>query len=172
MSLAFPQTPDLIVTSNYIRARQTAQATASRFPQAPIETWEIHEFAYLSPIILGTTTPQERKSIVQAYWEKCDPDYVHGEGAESFKAFLHRVKMMQKRIFENSNRFVVVFSHGYVIKAALWANLIGSSDVTSEYMRNFGAFHRSFDFPNCAMLKAELHANEIYFSGLITEHMR
>jgi broad specificity phosphatase PhoE len=171
-SLAFSQPPDLIVTSSYRRAQQTAQPAASRFPQVPLETWEIHEFAYLSPGRIGMTTPQERKTLVRAYWDQCDPDYVHGEGAESFRAFFHRTQRMQKRISENGPRFIAVFSHGYVLKAALWANLTGSDEVTAETMRSFRAFHQTFDFPNCALLKAELRADALYFSGLITEHLR
>ena len=43
VSLAIEKEPQLIVTSSYARALQTAQATKKRFPNAPIETWEIQE---------------------------------------------------------------------------------------------------------------------------------
>ena len=36
--------PALIVTSPYLRARQTAQPTISRFPGAACEEWPVQEF--------------------------------------------------------------------------------------------------------------------------------
>lgn len=170
VSLAFPKAPDLIVTSNYTRARQTAQATANRFSQSPIEIWDIQEFTFLSPIALGNTNMYQRQPLSRTYWEKCDPNHIHGEGAESFQDFINRVQTMQKSICE-MNGFIVVFSHGYVIKAALWANLIGTYKATPEYMHNFVAFHKTFDLPNCAIIKAKYYENEIFYSGLITKHL-
>src|SRR6185369_5668027 len=84
-SLVFDRPPTLIVKSKYTRAIQSAQFTIDRFPTVPVETWDVHEFSYLSPAVLGKTTMKERWPIVQAYWDRCDPAYIHGEGAESFE---------------------------------------------------------------------------------------
>ena len=40
---AFAERPTLIVTSPYLRARQTAQPTIDRFPDVPVEEWPIQE---------------------------------------------------------------------------------------------------------------------------------
>lgn len=42
--------PDLIVTSSFRRAQQTAEPLRERFPDVPVEVWpETAEFTYLSP---------------------------------------------------------------------------------------------------------------------------
>ena len=44
IALAFIEPPTLIVTSPYLRAKQTAQLTLLRFPDARREEWPVHEF--------------------------------------------------------------------------------------------------------------------------------
>ncbi|HJZ47324.1 MAG TPA: phosphoglycerate mutase family protein [Roseiflexaceae bacterium] len=41
---AFTRPPHLIVTSLYLRARQSAQPTIEHFPQARLEEWPVHEY--------------------------------------------------------------------------------------------------------------------------------
>ncbi len=171
VSIAFEKVPNLIITSKYKRAIQTAQPTAQRFRDIAVETWPVHEFTYLSPAKLGNTTQQERKPLSQAYWEKCDPAFIHGEGAESFERFISRVKNLQEQIINTDNKFVAVFCHGFVIKTLLWANLLGTFKTSSEYMRNFYSFHNSFDFPNCGIIKAEYQFAKKLYSGIITDHL-
>ena len=169
-SLAFEHAPTLIVTSRYTRAMQSAQFTIDRFPQVPVETWDVHEFTYLSTAILGKTTMKERRPIVQAYWDRCDPTYIHGEGAESFEDLICRAKKLDEQIRAVDNRFIVIFGHGFVMKMILWANLLGSFETIT--MGNFHAFQKSFEIPNCAIFKAEYHPGKTLFSGLITDHLR
>ena len=45
----FADPPRLIVTSPYLRARQTAQPTIDRYPEAAFEEWPVQEFSYLGP---------------------------------------------------------------------------------------------------------------------------
>jgi probable phosphoglycerate mutase len=99
VSMAFEQKPTFIVTSNYLRAIQTAQPTIERFPDTPTKTWDIHEFTYLSPEKLGSTSRAERQPLVEIFWAKSDPDYIHGEGAESFSAFMERIKRMIEGLY-------------------------------------------------------------------------
>lgn len=53
--------PALIVTSPYLRARQTAQPTISRFPQAACQEWPVQEFTYLGDLHGRTSTAAERQ---------------------------------------------------------------------------------------------------------------
>ncbi|WP_241212739.1 MULTISPECIES: hypothetical protein [unclassified Sphingomonas] len=55
---AWTETPSLIVTSPYLRTRQTAQATIQRFPTVPVEVWPIEEF--LSPPLPAERHTQQR----------------------------------------------------------------------------------------------------------------
>ena len=66
---------------------------------------------------------------------------------------------------------IAIFSHGYVIKAILWANLVNSFETTSEYMKNFYTFHTAFNLSNCAIIECQCNSKELFFSGIITDHL-
>jgi broad specificity phosphatase PhoE len=168
-SFAFNKAPTLIVTSRYARAAQTAQYTIDRFPNVPVETWDVHEFTYLPPALPHSKLYWE---LAEAYWDRSDPAYIHGEGAESFQDFIGRVKTLEERINVMDDQFIVIFSHGYVINMILWANQLGSWGTIATTMSDFYAFEKSFEIPNCAIVKAEYHADKTLFSGLLTKHLR
>ena len=81
--------PALIVTSPYLRARQTAQPTISRFPAAACQEWPVQEFTYLSDLHGRDSTAGEREPYARAYWDRADP-HAAGHGAESFTGLLAR----------------------------------------------------------------------------------
>ena len=169
-SFAFERSPTLIVTSKYTRAMQTAQYTINRFPSVPVETWDVHEFTYLSYAVIGKTTMQERWPVVQAYWERNDPGYIHGEGAESFEGFTCRIRKLEEKIVAKDGQFIAIFCHGFVMKMILWAHLLGSFDAVT--MSNFLRFYRSFDIANGAIFRGEYRPNATLFSGLMTNHLK
>ena len=96
----FERAPDLIVTSPYRRAQQTAQCLTKRFPEVPHETWPVQEFTYLSQERCRDTTVTERVPMAGEYWDRYDPHYVDGEPAESFAAFIGRVDSMWTKMRE------------------------------------------------------------------------
>lgn len=167
-SSIFSTAPDLIVTSTYTRANQTAQYTIDLFPHAPVETWNTHEFNYLSR--LGTSTMEERRPRARAYWELNDPTFVDGDDAESFASFIGRIQTMQTEIQKRSG-FIAIFGHGFFMKGLLWSHLINSYDVNAEYMRRFYAFHKTFEIPNGAVIKGEYLPDRTLLSGLLTGHL-
>ena len=133
----FPREPSLIVTSSYTRSKQTALATLQRFPGVPQQEWRVHEFTYLS-LSQQFSTKQERQSLVDAFWERNDPKYVDGEGAESFYEFLTRVN----NVFEALNtfddeEFIAIFSHGQFIRAILWMLQYSSLPTDMKQFRHF-----------------------------------
>lgn len=116
IAVSVSRRPDLIVVSPYLRTRQTAEPTIARFPDVPVETWPVQEFTYLSPNrCVGTTAA--RRPLVEDYWQRCDPAYVDGPGAEAFSALLERVRLMRHRLSEAAAGFVLVFTHGQVMQA-------------------------------------------------------
>ena len=81
--------PALIVTSPYLRARQTAQPTISRFPAAACQEWPVQEFTYLGGLHGRASTAGERQPYARAYWDQADPHHA-SPGAESFTGLLRR----------------------------------------------------------------------------------
>src|SRR6266567_1580878 len=79
-----PKKPLLIVTSPYERARQTARPTIQRFQDVVCEEWDVYEFTYLRTSSYRLTTQEQRKSKVNAFWNKSEPTYRDSEEVESF----------------------------------------------------------------------------------------
>ncbi|AOX18878.1 histidine phosphatase family protein [Kozakia baliensis] len=109
--------PDLIVHSPFLRTYQTAVPRIARYPDVPVVVWPIQEFTYLSSKHCAETTGAQRRSMVEDYWRRCDPAFVDGAGAESFSAFLSRVRLLHARLQDAPDAFIVVFAHGQLMQA-------------------------------------------------------
>lgn len=112
-----PETPTRIVQSPYLRARETAEPLARRYPAAPVETWPVYEFTYLDPIATAGLTDFQRSPYYTRYWERNDPDFREDNGAESFTDFMNRVREMLRRLeaLPGGER-VAIFCHGYFMQ--------------------------------------------------------
>lgn len=171
ISAAIKQPPDLIVTSPYLRTQLTAQPLIKKFPDVPVHVWQIQEFTYLTLSLDQPTTPAIRKPLSQAYWERCDPDYVDGENSESFAHLMVRVKTALHQLQQQSG-FVVVFTHGLFIKALLWQILATPTVIDAIAMRRFHGFWKGFWVPNASILKMEVGSDgRLYWSSFITDHL-
>src|SRR5258708_3219732 len=84
--------PDLIVVSPFKRSQQTAAPLIARWPQAPVEVWPVEELIYLAPSKCFKATVEERRSMVESYWQRADPFFGDGEGAETFAHFVSRLQ--------------------------------------------------------------------------------
>ncbi len=117
IAAALPRRPDLIVVSPFLRTRQTAEPTMSRFPDVPVETWPVQEFTYLAPSRCAGMTAAQRRPLVEAYWRRCEPEHVDGPEAESFSAMLRRVRQLRERLATHAAGFIVAFTHGQLMQA-------------------------------------------------------
>jgi broad specificity phosphatase PhoE len=143
--------PDLIIVTSYVRTAQTAKPLIKKFPGVKVETWPLHEFTFLSPSLCRNTNSKERLPLVNEYWEKCDPDFVHGIGAESFNQFIERVHRCVQRLSSMGYRFITIFTHGHVIRA--FRLLIDFEQTTSQV---------SIKLYRDRMLKHPVHNSEIF----------
>ena len=168
---AFTQAPSLIVTSPYIRTKQTAQPTIERFASTPQAEWFVHEFTYLSLDRRHNTTALERLPMSEAYWERCDPNYVDGVGAESFADMIQRVQDFRQKIYRLEDEFTAIFTHETFIRAFLWLMFSGTIDISSKAMEEFHAFIKSLRIPNCGILKLECRNSDIWLNGFCTSHL-
>ncbi|WP_338154802.1 histidine phosphatase family protein [Burkholderia thailandensis] len=140
ISQCFADPPNIVIGSPFDRARQTAAPTLSRFPSTPIETWPIQEFTYLAPAKCVGTSAAQRRPWVEAYWDTSDPTLVDGPGAESFTAFIERVRVALNRLTKlprSSDLTVVMFGHGQFFQAMRWLIETGAPIINADAMRAF-----------------------------------
>lgn len=146
--------PVLVAVSRYQRTVQTAEALLRRYVGVPVEQWRIEEFTHLDPTACEGTTYAERKDLRDAYWTRCDPLWVDGLGCECFADFIGRVRALEHRLNEQRrDQTVVVFTHGFVMRALLWLQQDTADQITGAEMADFYNFQRSVSMPNCAVLR-------------------
>ncbi|HAU29941.1 MAG TPA: histidine phosphatase family protein [Rhodospirillaceae bacterium] len=142
--------PDLVICSPFSRARQTAEPTLALLPDVPVETWPIEEFTLLAER-WGGSTMEDRKPWVREYWQKADPDYVDGEGAESFAAFIGRIRTtMEKLETLPSEKTILAFGHCQFFLALRWLITQGIDDITPDAMQAFYAYYKHDPIPNAS----------------------
>jgi broad specificity phosphatase PhoE len=117
LSETIERKPELIIVSPYLRTQQTAKPTIDRFSEAVVEVWPLHEFDYLSPEQCVGTNLAQRKPMVTDFWNRCEPAYVHGTGAESFFEFKNRIFDAFDRFEQTDANFIVAFVHGHIMRA-------------------------------------------------------
>ena len=152
---AFDRAPDLIVTSPFVRTKQTAQPLLERFPEVRQEEWPVQEFTELSYANRNNTSGLERLPQLEEYWSRLDPDYLDGEGAETFRDLIGRVEETLKRMREQQG-FTVIFGHGLFMRAMLWWMLAQPERLDGAAMRRYALFHDSLWIPNCAIVRMQL----------------
>ena len=167
----FGRAPDLLVTSPYLRAWQTAKFVAGKYPDMPLETWPVQEFTYLNRQRCLNTTLAERIPMAREYWDRNDPHYVDGEGTESYAGLMGRAADLWKRLLAGyDGKWVAVFSHAQFIRAALWHWQCGGDRESEASMKRFRSFLRAFAIPNGAVLKAR-YDGEFWHSAVQSGHI-
>ena len=148
--------PDLVISSPFERAIQTALPLARRYPQVPLKIWAVEEFTYLSPSQLVDTTQAARKPMVDSYWNAGDQAAIDVPGAESFIELLKRAKVMIDQLAASTADSILVFSHGQFIRAVAWFIRHGEDAGTPEKMRLFRELDTKDPLPNYAGYDLEL----------------
>ncbi len=150
---SFSVAPDLIITSPYKRTKQTAAPLIKKYPDVPQEEWEIHEFTYLSNTRCFGTTFLERRPWREEYWERSDPSYLDGDGAESFVDFIGRAKDTIVKLKKRKEKFVVLFSHEYTIAAIKYLLEKQPKEITSKEMGDFKEYFSTNRIPNASKVE-------------------
>lgn len=151
--------PDLIVTSAFLRARQTAAPLCERYPDVPFETWAVQEYVYID---FGDTPTNrsERKPVTDAFWRCCDPLEKRGPMAESFVQFWNRCIDFDYRVRQfagtHAGKHLVVFTHGYFIQAFQYGRHHGFGGCSTELMRAVHTWKGPDAYPNCCVMEHPL----------------
>ena len=133
---------DQIIVSPYLRTQQTAAPLLKR-TGLTAQVWPIEEFHYLSAQKHPNTSVEERKPMVDQYWQNADIHYCDGEDAESFVDFYQRVRHMlrlcQTQTTHSPNHTILVFTHGRVMQM-LRLLLTNPQPVSQALMQQFLAW--------------------------------
>lgn len=163
--------PDLIITSPYIRSKETAEYIIDRYPDSQTKEMSVEEFSYIHPDKYFKTTSKERKPFTNAYWDKCDPDYTDGVGAESFSHFFNRVYTTLEEI-KKQDGLTIVVSHGHYIRLAFWMLLMNIHNLDIEKMKLYSYLRYSIRIPNVSILKVKLISDrEVQMSNFIYDFL-
>ena len=157
--IAEAPSPELVVTSSYLRTKQTAAPTLAHLPHVAHEEWPLHEFTFLDPARFYNTNMAERRPAAVAYWERSDPSYRDGPGAESFADFLGRIDAGIDEILRRDVPFTLIFSHGFVIRAVMWRLLSPPPAIDTDAMKRYWRFFRAVDVPNASIFKLTLQGS-------------
>jgi len=163
---------DLIVTSPYLRTLQTAGPTLAVFRATPRQEWAVEEFTYLSSIHQIDSTIEERRPLVDAFWQRNDPFYVDGPGSESFAQFIERVQAFRRQVENLADKTIAVFSHEQFINAVLWSVKYSPGELSPKTMRGFRDFLNQHPIRNGAIVEVRIR-NQQHAWGyeLITYHL-
>ncbi|MEJ8847215.1 histidine phosphatase family protein [Variovorax rhizosphaerae] len=145
--------PAAIVTSEYIRAIDTARPLATRHGLDYSRHALLNEFVTLDPASVAGTGTKERRPLIDSYWTQGDPRLRMGPGAETFMEFAQRADDYRPQL-DALPHHTVVFGHGMWFAMLLWRTLnFPVADRLS--MKSFRQFQIGLPMPNCAVY--ELH---------------
>ncbi len=167
----FDQPPDLIVTSPYIRTRETAQPTIEQFPNVPVEEWTVQEFTYLNPVLWQGTTGEERYPAALAYWERNDPFFRDANGAESFADLMERIRQIELMIQFQAAQRIAIFTHGHFSRGFLWKMINPWLEINANWMQRHNLFIRGLSMPNGAVIEFRFENGKVWNSGVRIDHI-
>ncbi|MFB4318838.1 histidine phosphatase family protein [Actinomadura sp. 21ATH] len=153
VAAAFAGPPGLIVSSPFVRARETARPTRERFPDVPYEEWPVQEFTFLGALHGPGTTNVQRRPHAAAYWERSDPAYAAGGDGETFREVVARARDLLARLSRRPDGLTAVFTHGLFMRALMWSLTTGVTEPDAAEMRAFARFQRVCTVPNGAVLE-------------------
>ncbi|WP_067476531.1 histidine phosphatase family protein [Actinomadura hibisca] len=163
VAAAFGGPPALIVSSDFVRARETALPARRRFPEVPYEEWPVQEFTYLGQLHGPGTTNAQRRPYAEAYWDRSDPHHVAGEDGESFQNLIDRARDLLARLTVVMERgSVAVFTHGLFMRAVAWTLATGITEPGPDDMRAFRRFMDVFRTPNGSVIELRPQGPDLF----------
>lgn len=147
--------PDLIIFTPYVRTQLTAQPLRDKYPDVPCEMFDLYEYSAIADAGYVGRTSLQRGPKMKEIWERNDPAWVDGPGAESFTAMLDRIRTAIARMRTYKNKFIVVYAHGYIVQTTrLLLGKPGLSD--KEIMKLLPYYMEHSPIENCAVLRIEM----------------
>jgi broad specificity phosphatase PhoE len=165
---------DLIITSSYRRASETAEATQEYFPSASVElSRDVREFTYLLSMHHKVSTVKERRPQVEDYWNRLDPTYKDVPGSESFESFITRVRRFIVRLRKENRGNIAAFSHEQFITALLWLLDRRPSCISPQAMDDYRGYFQRNRIPNGGIVRIRVCPEQPSWEHeLIKKHLK
>ena len=142
--------PSLIVTSSFLRARQTAGYFSDLHKEVAVFEWPVHEYVFVTFPESAATTRLQRKPVVDDYWKRNNPKEKN-VGSESFYEFWSRVKHVYDLVRRERAERVVIFTHEFFMQAFAFGVERQFPDCSAQIMSQLYAQSRSTPIDNLSV---------------------
>ena len=154
-----PKDTSLILSSEFLRAQQTAHYLAERLNLTVETNPLLNEFNTLCHTLIEDLTGEQRRPIADKYWANADPHLVMGQTAESFIQSSTRVSQFLNEHLRDLPDQTVIFGHGMWFGMLCWQTL-GFDCSDSWSMRAFRRYQSNMPMPNCFSYQIHLSATD------------
>ena len=139
-----------VFVSNMRRTHETAAPYCARHDIRPESLPCLNEFSYLPFAAVQGLDAAARKPLAEAYWQRADPHFRAGGGADTFAEFDGRVSDFLHRVWPALPHGSLLFGHGIWIALLAW-RLSGNRAETGADMAAFRAFQSSLHVANASV---------------------
>ncbi len=161
--------PDLIVSSPFVRARESAEPLRARFPDVATATWQVQEFCPLADSYYTNVAMESRLATFRDFFDIDDPEHRCDVNTETFTDCIQRVNTLFDNLRASNMQQIVVFTHGTFLRMVLWQKMLGG---LGNGVAAFGRFQKTFSLPNTAFIRGQVdNRNNIFLSGIVTDHL-
>ena len=129
----------------------------------------MEEFTYLSSERCVNTDISQRQPLVNAYWERMDPNYRDGAGAESFHNLRTRAKSLHVKALDWTG-LTFVFTHEQFIRAVILETISGETPDFTQ-MQRFFALRSGLPIPNGAIIRLDHREHSWWLGAIDTSHL-
>ncbi|MFA5358838.1 MAG: histidine phosphatase family protein [Patescibacteria group bacterium] len=164
---------DLIITSPFLRAWQTAKPFIDfHGKKIPVKVWSVGEFTYHALEKYLKIKNSRRWKLAHKYWERSDPDYRDGSGAETYREFMGRIDRTRKKLEKSNFDKILIVTHGYFIKHFIWRLLHQTKKIDHKTMTDAMRFSISTDAQNTALVRVAKIDGKLYVGEIDARHVR
>ena len=131
-----------VFVSEMRRTHETAAPYYARYGIRPEILPCLNEFSYLPFAAVQGLDASARKPLAEGYWQRTDPHFRAGSGADTFAEFDGRISDFMHRAWPELPHGSLLFGHGIWIALLAW-RLSGNCVESGADMAAFRAFQSS-----------------------------
>lgn len=145
-----PERPAEVLVSPFKRARSTAAPYCEKHNVVPWVQSVLREFETFDTELIAGMNGDQRKPVIDVYWDEASPSKRMGDRAETFQEFDARVNTFMECVMPTLQDRTVVFGHGMWLACLVW-KLLGFKCQDVLGMKSFRAFQLGLPMPNGAI---------------------